>query len=164
MKPLISNALLACVLLVFLCFVFIMAYLGDWSSLGKHTLDFMAMFGFLLVVNRTTRSHTKAPNTSPPANAEFLFYLFLTPENCDAIVGDLEERYRLIHKKFGSRRANFWFWTQVLRSLGPIAWAWTKKFLMKPVVAVIAWAIGKGFMGHDSWLAALVELYRKIRS
>jgi len=100
----------------------------------------------------------------PPRNAEFLFYVFMPPQNCDAVVGDLEERYRLIHKKFGRRRANFWYWTQAVRSLGPIVWVWTKKISLKPFAAAVAWAIAKGLIGHDSRLAVLVELYRKIRS
>jgi hypothetical protein len=99
---------------------------------------------------------------TPPVNAEFLFYLFMTPQNCDALVGDLEERYKLIYKKFG-RRANFWYWTQAIYSVGPIVWAWAKKVSLKPVVAVVGWAVGKGLLGHDGWLAALVELLKRIR-
>ncbi len=30
------------------------------------------------------------------SNAEFLFYLFLDAKNCDALVGDLEERYKIV--------------------------------------------------------------------
>jgi hypothetical protein len=101
---------------------------------------------------------------TPPPNAEFLFYLFMTPQNCDALVGDLEERYKLIHKKFGRRRANFWYWTQTVTSVGPIVWAWGKKVVMKPAVAFAGWAVAKGLVGHDSWLAALVELVKKVRS
>jgi hypothetical protein len=81
-----------------------------------------------------------------PKNAEFLFYLFLDPQNCDALVGDLEERYRLIREKFGRRRANFWYWTQALQSVGPIVWAW-----------------GKRTLRTLSGIAALVEFYRRIR-
>lgn len=82
-----------------------------------------------------------------PVNAKYLFYIFLDQNNCDAIVGDLEERYRIIRRKFGPRRATFWYWTQAIRSVGPIAWAWTK-WVMKAV----------------SGIAALVEIYRRIRS
>jgi hypothetical protein len=88
-----------------------------------------------------------------PSAAQFLFYLFMPPQNCDALVGDLEERYKLIHKKFGRRRADFWYWTQTVMSIGPIVWAWAKKVSLKPVVAVVGWAVGKGLLGHDSWLA-----------
>jgi hypothetical protein len=100
----------------------------------------------------------------PPLNAEFLFYIFLETQNCDALVGDLEERYRLIFKKFGARKANFWYWTQAIRSVGPIVWAWAKKAAAKPVFDVIAWAVAKGLVGHDSWLVSLAEMWKRIRS
>jgi hypothetical protein len=106
----------------------------------------------------------KQSRTTPPVNAEFLFYLFMTPHNCDALVGDLEERYKLIHKKFGRRRANFWYWTQAVMSLRPIAWAWAKKVSLKPVIGLVTWAVAKGLIGHDGWLAAVAELYRRIGS
>jgi len=82
----------------------------------------------------------------PPLNAEFLFYLFLRAEDCDAVLGDLEERYEFIRNKFGARRANFWFWTQTV-SLTWIVWEATKKAL-------------KSMLG----VAALVEMYRKMTS
>jgi hypothetical protein len=100
----------------------------------------------------------------PPRSAEFLFYLFLDAQNCDALVGDLEERYRLILKTFGQRRANFWYWTQAIRSVRPLVWAWTKKVALKPVVDLVSWAVAKGFMGHDSWFVALVERAKRLRS
>jgi hypothetical protein len=87
------------------------------------------------------------PDDVPPINASFLFYLFLDAKNCDALVGDLEERYKLIHKQFGVRRANFWYWTQTVTSIAPIVWAAMKR-------------VTKAATG----VAALVELYRKIRS
>jgi hypothetical protein len=85
--------------------------------------------------------------TEPPLNAEFLFHLVLDARNCAALLGDLEERYKLIHKKFDARKANFWYWTQTITSLAPIVWAATKR-------------VTKALTG----VAALVELYRKIRS
>ncbi len=107
---------------------------------------------------------TNAMTPVAPSWAVYLFYILLDAPNCDALVGDLEERYRLIRRKFGKRRADFWYWTQAVRSVGPIAWVWVKRHLLKPVIAVIAWAFAKGIIGHDSWLAALMELYRRIRS
>jgi hypothetical protein len=99
----------------------------------------------------------------PPLDAEFLFYLFLEPQNCDALVGDLEERYRRIHDKFGGRRANFWYWTQAIRSVAPIAWAWIRKAALKPVVGVIAWAAAKHWLKDGSWLVMVAELWKRIR-
>jgi len=100
---------------------------------------------------------------TPPPNAEFLFHLFLPPQNCDALVGDLEERYKLIRKKFGRRHANFWYWTQTALSLRPIIWAWAKKVSMKPVVAAVGWAVTKRLIGHDGWFATVVELLKRVR-
>ncbi len=118
---------------------------------------------FLLLSTRRKRSgHMKTQ--SPPLNAEYLFYFFLDENNCDALVGDLEGRYRLIHKRFGKRRADFWYWKETIRSAGPIVWAWARKISIKPLAALVAWAAAKGILGHDSWLAALVETWRRIRS
>jgi hypothetical protein len=119
-----------------------------------------------MVIGRTLNNlNRKLTNSSkPPLNAEFLFYLFLDQQNCDALVGDLEERFRLIHKKFGRRRANLWYWFQAGISLGPIIWAAAKKHLMKPVATIAGVAAAKGLIGHDGWVAALVELVKKVRS
>jgi hypothetical protein len=99
----------------------------------------------------------------PPANAAFLLYLFYDAKNCDALVGDLEERHKIIRKKFGARRANFWYWTQVIRSVSPIAWVWVKKIATKPAVAALTWAAAKRWLKDGSWLVAVAELYKKIR-
>lgn len=101
---------------------------------------------------------------SPPFDAEFLFYFFLDGESCDALVGDLAERYRVIRKNFGKHRANFWYWKEAILSVGPVAWGWAKKTAIKPLIGVIAWAVAKGLLDRDSWLAALVEFFRRIRS
>jgi hypothetical protein len=79
--------------------------------------------------------------------AEYLFYLFLDAKTCDSLVGDLEERYKLILKKFGVRRADFWYWSQALRSFVPIVWVWVKK-------------AAKALTG----ITAVVEFVRRIRS
>jgi len=98
---------------------------------------------FLESANLNRILHSRA---TPPLSAEFVFHLFLNGRSCDAIVGDLEERYAHIHTKFGQRRANFWYWTQAARSVGPIVWA-ASRVAFKRL----------------SGLAALVELYRRIR-
>lgn len=87
--------------------------------------------------------HLGSSGNRPPLNAEFLLYLFMGRQSCDALVGDLEERYKVIRKKFGQRRANVWYWTQVFISLRPIILAWVKKM---------------------SGVVALIEAYRRMRS
>jgi hypothetical protein len=110
---------------------------------------FLSVFTLSWVISldliRALRNRGQA-KIRPPLNAEFLFYIFLDPKNCDALVGDLEERYGLIRKKFGASRANFWYWTQTIRSVGPIASAWLKNVL-------------KGATG----MTAVIELLRRIR-
>jgi hypothetical protein len=133
-----------------------------WGSDDLLSSALAGIFGIL--VGTLWQASRRRNCRRPPFNAEFLFYLFLTPQNCDALVGDLEERYKLMHKRFGRRRANFWYWTQTVTSVGPIVWAWGRKVVMKPVVAILGWAVAKGLLGHDSWLAALVELWKKVRS
>jgi hypothetical protein len=122
----------------------------------------LAFLYFIVSAARISSRERSRVASRPPLNAQFLFYLFMTPQNCDALVGDLVERYKLIHKKFGRRRANFWYWTQTAMSLGPIVWAWAKRVVMKPVLALLGWAVAKGLVGHDSWLAAVVELWRRV--
>jgi hypothetical protein len=104
------------------------------------------LMGILAGVSVAGRT-SNGTDIKPPLNAEFLLYLLMTPQNCDALVGDLEERYRTIRKRFGARRANFWYWVQVFTSVGPIIWAATKR-LLKAV----------------SGVAAVVEMWRRMRS
>jgi hypothetical protein len=88
-------------------------------------------------LNRRTRQR------KPPLNAEFLFHLFMpSPQSADALVGDLEERYRYLRKRFGARRANFWYWWQTLISLRPVMAAALKRV---------------------SGVMALIEAYRRMR-
>lgn len=106
------------------------------SLLIESLVTILLCFWISTLVKRTKRQ-------GPPLNAEFLFYLFLSGPNCDALVGDLEERFRLIHKKFGKRHADLWYWFQTFISLRPIIWAAMKKI---------------------SGLMALLETFRRMRS
>jgi hypothetical protein len=99
---------------------------------------------------------------TPPDSASFLFYLFMPYVKADAIVGDLEEGHSKLSKKFGRRRANFWYYFQTFISLRPIVLQALKKSLMKPVIAAITWAVGSGLIKHDGWLAAVVEFFKKV--
>ncbi len=118
-------------------------YLTRFLSLAMLAVSFLKGLNMIFQVGhaKTTIQGLR------PINAEFLFYLLMPPKDCDAIVGDLEERYELVHKKFGPRKANFWYWKQALSSVFPIVWA-TSKRVAKTATGV----------------AALMELYRKIRS
>ena len=141
-------------------------YLHDRLRLPNNSIEVLMIplgtFGFLVDITEARYKKwvlAQRVTHRPPINAQYLFYLFLNPENCDALVGDLEERYRLMCKTFGVSRADFWFLTQALRSVAPIAWAWVKKTALKPLISVIGWAVARGIVILSSWLATLVACW-----
>lgn len=75
-----------------------------------------------------------------------VFLSLMSAEACDALIGDLQESFVLNCERLGAGRAKRRYWSQVITSLAPIIWAATKR-LTKTLTGV----------------AALVELYRKIR-
>ena len=85
----------------------------------------------------------KKQRTAPPSNASFLIELFLPSAAAEALVGDLEERYTRIYKKYGSRRAWLWYWFQTFITL-------------RPLIA--------GCIKTISGLSLVADLYRRIRS
>jgi len=137
----------------------------DGNSLASWFIVVLATTSVAFAVARLKTLRNKKPiRRRPPLNAEFLLYLFMAPQHCNALVGDLEERYNTIRKKFGARRANLWFWAQAIRSVGPIVCAWFRKVLMKPIIAVLSWAAANRIVDHNSWLAGILDIWRRIRS
>ena len=53
----------------------------------------------------------------PPRLAVWVARLFLHEVDADAVLGDLEETYRTVHRHYGARAARRWYWGQVTRSL-----------------------------------------------
>lgn len=51
----------------------------------------------------------------------FLLRLLSTPKTSDAIIGDLEERFRIQVEEKGRRAASRWFWREVLHSFFSLA-------------------------------------------
>jgi hypothetical protein len=62
------------------------------------------------------------PTPRPPINAEFLLHLLMSPEECDGLVGDLEERFNNLVPRIGQRLASIWYTKQVVTSLCRYAW------------------------------------------
>lgn len=56
----------------------------------------------------------------PPFNAEYLLYLLLRRDEWEIVIGDLLETYGQILVRFNKRRANIWFYKQVVGSLFPL--------------------------------------------
>src|SRR5262249_10907529 len=59
---------------------------------------------------------------SPPSIAEFLLTALATTRTAEAMIGDLNERFRDERKKFGRSRAIRLYWARALRSLWPLLW------------------------------------------
>jgi hypothetical protein len=62
-----------------------------------------------------------------PPNVTPLFSLFLSLEACEAVIGDIQERYTSIFSRLGKHHASVWFWKQVIASLATFAWASLKR-------------------------------------
>jgi hypothetical protein len=62
----------------------------------------------------------------PRPNVRFLFDLFMRQDDCDAIVGDLDEGFVSLKARNDHHRAVMWYWKQVIRSLAAVIWAATK--------------------------------------
>jgi hypothetical protein len=80
----------------------------------------------------TLKSHLPAKaaggQVRPPASAQFIFSL-LSPENTvDAGLGDLQEIFERHITKFGPDRARAFYWSQVLRAIGPNIWRLIRKW------------------------------------
>jgi hypothetical protein len=73
--------------------------------------------------------------------AQVLLSRLMPTEQIVALLIAERDKLNLILKKFGACKANFWYWTQAIRSVGPIVWAWMKKAALKPVVGILAWGV-----------------------
>lgn len=56
----------------------------------------------------------------PPLDAEFILHLLLRHDEHDALIGDLIERYGRKCARLGVRRANLWFYAEVLWTALPL--------------------------------------------
>lgn len=56
----------------------------------------------------------------PPLDAEFILHLLLRHDEHDALIGDLIERYGRKCARLGARRANLWFYAEVLWTALPL--------------------------------------------
>jgi len=67
----------------------------------------------------------------PAPEAEYLLYFFLPKHDRESIPCSLEEEYRnIILPKFGRRKADWWYWKEVVCSIAPLIWPLLKKVLL----------------------------------
>lgn len=71
----------------------------------------------------------KAQSFAPPQYAEYLIYLLIPKNNREAVLGDLEEDFHAVNKKFGLRKAQFLYWFEVIRSIWPFVVGATEKLI-----------------------------------
>jgi len=62
-----------------------------------------------------------SPNEGIAIIFEILLGLLTTTSQVEVIVGDLEERYRMIAEQSGTRAARRWYWSEISRCLVPLA-------------------------------------------
>ncbi len=80
----------------------------------------------------------EAPAPSPPAAAEWLLTLLVRARRAEALLGDLEERYRRDIEARGNRPAWWLYWARALNSLGPLLWSAIKRVGIFAAVADVA--------------------------
>ena len=72
-------------------------------------------------------------------SALYIIELISTPATRDAVIGDLLEARDKIMEQHGERKARFYFWWQVARTIGHFAYAWVRR---------LRWiAVALGFVG-----------------
>ena len=102
---------------------------------------------------------------APPKSMTFLLELALTPDQAEAVLGDLEENFSGVLVRYGPLAAKFWFAVQALRAAGVLGGQRLKKKggisgLWKFVVPAIPVFLGWAYLeGHQSISGALKALH-----
>ena len=92
----------------------------------------------------------------PPKLALRLLNLFVPASESESIPGDLTEEFQVIASKKSARRANRWFWAQVVWSIGVLAWMDTRTAPRRTARAALA-----GLLVLGIGAAALLALFRE---
>ena len=83
---------------------------------------------------------TQIETYQPPDFATYLLW-YLPRKDRDAVMGDLEEEFHIVHKRFGRRKAVVWYYFQVLASFWPYAVSAVKKLVTWGLVGWVGQAI-----------------------
>jgi hypothetical protein len=88
---------------------------------AKELRDFVGLIaaisfiGLLVHSGKPTKTEPR-----PPFNAEYVLHLLLRKDERNVVIGDLIEGYGNILERFDKRRADLWFYKQVIGSLFPL--------------------------------------------
>jgi hypothetical protein len=98
----------------------------------------------------------RIPKTSdqaqPPANLDFILYFLMSRADCDALIGDLQERYSHLVERLGKARADLWYAKQVLASVWPLLSSWVRRLGSSTAVNALCLVLrfcGLGGMAED---------------
>jgi hypothetical protein len=100
--------------------------LNHGGDLGEHIRSFLIVDRAIVLeelpgIRPSINLPQRPAPIAPPTNAHFLLRLALPAQHRDAVIGDLNEEYASVMlPRFGTRRANFWYWSQVARSISPL--------------------------------------------
>jgi hypothetical protein len=93
----------------------------------------------------------------PPKLALRLLNLFVPASEAESIPGDLVEEFQAMAGEKSAGRANRWFWAQVVRSLGAMAWMDARTALRRTAGAVLS-----GLLVLGIGAAASLALFREM--
>ena len=65
-------------------------------------------------------SESAMDHAEPPGVAEFLLELFITSKRCQALIGDMRERFARYSVELGRKRAARRYWAHTVRTLFPL--------------------------------------------
>jgi hypothetical protein len=94
----------------------------------------------------------RSKQVQPPANLDFILYLLMSPADCEALIGDLEELYRNLVERLGKTRADLWYTKQVLTSIWPLLSSSVRRLGSSTVVNALCLVLrfcGLGGMAED---------------
>jgi hypothetical protein len=72
------------------------------------------------LIARPSARHLRSKEVQEPRVAAMIACLLVPCSDSDATLGDLEEKYRKYHKRYGARFARLWYWYQVASLVGPL--------------------------------------------
>lgn len=88
---------------------------------------------YLLIKGKTKREYDDKVSIEPPQLAKFIIYLVIPRNNREAILGDLEEDFHDVYRKFGLAKAKIQYCVQVMISIWPFVGELVKKLIKSSV-------------------------------
>lgn len=75
------------------------------------------------------REEDSPPRPCVPPLGEAIVGLACSADLREAMLGDLAERFEALVASRGGKAARAWYWRQVARSLGALAWRWGRRLM-----------------------------------